>query len=94
MLTIRGAEKKTDIELLGLKESQNRNGTKIRWVHSEAQLSNGLTKAREQKQLDLFYQMGQYWRIVEDSERASARKRKLHGLGPLENRQTKDLPQQ
>lgn len=95
VLTIRGAEKKTDIELLGLKESQNRNGTRIRWVHSEAQLSNGLTKAREQKQLDLFYQMGQYWRIVEDSERASARKRKQDGLGPLENRSTKDTqPQQ
>ena len=92
VLSIKGAEKRTDLELLALKSSQWKNGVIIRWVHSEAQLSNGLTKAGELRQLLMFYQMGHKWRIVEDEERASARKRKLAGLSPLENRKaSKDL---
>ena len=83
-LSIKGAEKRTDIEMLALKSAQIRNRVVIRWVHSEAQLANGLTKANEFKQLQLFYQMRQRWRIVEDANRASARRRKQLGLGPLE----------
>ena len=85
-LNIRGAEKRTDLELLALKSAQWRNYVKIRWVHGEAQLANGLTKSNEYKQLELFYGMGQCWRMVEDPERASARRRKAAGLGPLESR--------
>ncbi|CAL1156473.1 unnamed protein product, partial [Cladocopium goreaui] len=77
VLSVKGAEKRTDLELLSLKYAQIRNAVEIRWVHSEAQLSNGLTKSNEHKQLHLFYRMGHKWRIVEDEERASARKRKL-----------------
>ena len=93
-LSIKGAEKRTDLELLALKESQLRNRVHIRWVHGEAQLSNGLTKGSEYKQLELFYSMNQKWRIVEDVERASARRRKALGLSPLEPREEKtpDLP--
>ena len=58
----------------------------MRWVHGEAQLANGLTKGNEFKQLELFYSMGQRWRLVEDPERASARRRKASGLAPLETR--------
>eukprot|EP00435_Cladocopium_sp_Y103_P048422 s1300_g14.t1 len=86
-LSIKGAEKRTDLELLALKESQLRNQVKIRWVHGEAQLSNGLTKGNEYKQLELYYSMNQSWRIVEDVERASARRRKALGLSPLEPRE-------
>ena len=85
VLSIKGAEKRTDISMLCLKEAQGTNEVEIRWVHSEAQLANGLTKGREYKQLSLFYDMNQRWRIVEDPERASARRRKAEGLGPLEN---------
>ena len=60
-LSIKGAEKRTDLELLALKESQLRNRVHIRWVHGEAQLSNGLTKGSEYKQLELFYSMNQKW---------------------------------
>ena len=88
VLSVKGAEKRTDLELLSLKSAQIRNAVEIRWVHSEAQLSNGLTKSNEHKQLHLFYRMGHKWRIVEDEERASARKRKLLGLEPLENRKS------
>jgi hypothetical protein len=85
VLTIKGAEKRSNIELLGLKESQQATGLKIRWVHSEAQLANGLTKSGSAKELELFYRMGHRWRIVEDEEMLSARKRKTAGLEPLEN---------
>ena len=85
-LNIRGAEKRTDLELLALKEAQTRNAVAIRWVHSEAQLANGLTKGGEFKQLELFYSMNQKRRLVGDVEKASARRRKALGLGPLENR--------
>ncbi|CAL1160364.1 unnamed protein product [Cladocopium goreaui] len=88
VLSVKGAEKRTDLELLSLKSAQIRNAVEIRWVHSEAQLSNGLTKSNEHKQLHLFYRVGHKWRIVEDGERASARKRKLLGLEPLENRKS------
>ena len=94
-LSIKGAEKRTDLELLALKEFQLRNKVHIRWVHGEAQLSNGLTKGSEYKQLELFYSMNQRWRIVEDVERASARRRKALGLSPLEPREERkpELPE-
>ena len=86
VLTIRGAQKRTDLELLALKHAQLHNQVSIRRVHSEAQLANPLTKAQELKQLILFYQMQSSWRIVEDDQRASARRRRQQGLEPLENR--------
>jgi hypothetical protein len=95
VLLIRGAEKRTDISLLSLKEAQERNLVDVRWVHSEAQLANGLTKGSEFKQLSLFYDMQCRWRVVEDPDRNSARKRKALGLHPLENSQSstsKDPP--
>ena len=89
-LNIRGAEKRTDLELLSLKAAQNRNRVTIRWVHGEAQLSNGLTKGGEYKQFELFYSMGHQWRLVEDVERASARRRKELGLPPLAHRSAEE----
>ena len=74
----------TDIELRSMKSAQITNQVNIRWVHGEAQLSNGLTKANEYKELLLFYRMHHRWRIVEDDAKASARRRKMMGLAPLE----------
>ena len=79
-LSVKGAERRTDIELLCLyKSAQRTNQLHVRWVHSEAQLGNALTKpcARE---LELYYKGGQLWRIVQDSEMRSFRKRKQEGL--------------
>eukprot|EP00439_Symbiodinium_sp_Y106_P044061 s3557_g5.t1 len=44
VLSIKGAEKRTHIEMISLKESQHTTSIEIRWVHSEAQLANALTK--------------------------------------------------
>ena len=65
VLVIKGAEKRTSIELLGLKEAQRRTDVAIRWVYSEAQLANSLTKQGGKHELEMFYKMGFRWRIVE-----------------------------
>ncbi|CAE7701788.1 RE1 [Symbiodinium sp. CCMP2592] len=84
VLVIKGAEKKSNIELLSVKEAQMSTGIHVRWVHSEAQLANGLTKSGPSREFELFYQMQGRWRIVEDPSMMSARRRKQAGLQPLE----------
>ena len=84
VLAIKGAEKRTSIELIALKESQQQTNLVMRWVHSEAQLANSLTKAGGSKELELFYRMNFQWKIVEDPEMRSARRRKAQGLDPLD----------
>ena len=86
VLCMRGAEKRTDLELLSLKDAQLTNKVLVRWVHSEAQLANSLTKAREMRQLNLYYDMKQSWCIVEDSYMSSARKRKQQGIDTFTHR--------
>ncbi|CAE7708489.1 RE1, partial [Symbiodinium pilosum] len=48
----------------------------IRWVHSEAQLANSLTKANGMREYELYSKMGHRWRLVEDTNMMSARRRK------------------
>ena len=81
---IKGAEKRANIELLSLKEAQQTSNLVIRWVHSEAQLANSLTKCGGNHEMDLYYRMNFAWRIVEDEEMMSARRRKTKGLQPLQ----------
>ena len=80
----RGSERRVDLELMALKHAQLRNGIVVRWVHSEAQLANSLTK-NEQRQLQLWFSMQQRWRIVQDASMSSARRRKEMGKAPLED---------
>ena len=84
VLTIKGAEKKANIELLSLKEAQIRTKVVIRWVHSEAQLGNSWTKKNGGKEIEMFYRMLHTWRIVEDPLMRSARKRRQDGLEPFQ----------
>ncbi|OLQ04869.1 hypothetical protein AK812_SmicGene11969 [Symbiodinium microadriaticum] len=77
VLVIKGAEKRTSIELLALKQAQACTGLQMRWVHSEAQLANSLTKSGGQREYDLFYRMGHKWRLVEDQSMMSARRRNV-----------------
>ena len=83
VLVIKGAEKRSNIELLSIKASQHSTHLDIRWVHSEAQLANGLTKMSTSREFELYYKMGGRWRIVEDPAMMSARRRKAQGLQPL-----------
>ena len=81
-----GAERRTSLELMCLKHAQRCNQVHLRWVHSEAQLGNALTKPNA-KELEHFYQLGCRWRIVSDDEMRSARKWKKEGLETLANQQ-------
>ena len=76
----KGPEHRTALELMGLKEAITNTQTPIRWVHSDAQLANSLTKGSEQQQLQRFYNLGQVWKIVDDPLMRSARNRKSEGL--------------
>ena len=78
-LSIKGAERRTDIELLCLKSAQRNNHVTVRWVHSEAQIANALTKGGA-KELDMHYQMKGTWRIVQDEQMRSSRKRRSEGI--------------
>ena len=81
-LSVKGAERRTDLELLSMKHSQRVNHTILRWVHSESQIANALTKGGA-KELELYYKMNGVWRIVVDAEMRSARKRRQDGLDVL-----------
>ena len=84
VVSIKGAEKRSNLELLSIKQSQQENGLHVRWVHSEAQLANALTKVGNARELELYYKMNHTWRIVEDEFMRSARRRREQGMHPLE----------
>lgn len=81
-LSVKGAERRTDLELLCMKHAQRTNHVNLRWVHSESQIANALTKENA-KELELFYKMNGVWRIVVDKDMKSARKRRQEGLDIL-----------
>ena len=81
----KGAERRVDLTIMRLKESQQVNHTKVRWVHSDAQLANSLTKGHELRQILMFYDMNHCWRIIDDPSMSSARKRRERGQAPLDS---------
>ena len=91
VLTLKGAEKRTDIESLCLKESMIATGLKIRWVNGDSQLANSLTKENEPHQLFEYFRRNGYWRIVHDPQLLSGRKRKQLGLGALDKSQSESI---
>ena len=82
-LVIKGAEKRSDLEAIALKESQDNTELQLRWVHSDAMLANSWTKSTEKWQVQLFLRMKHHWRIVHDSNMVSARRRKAEGIDPM-----------
>ena len=63
-LTLKGEEKRSDIESLCLKEAMESTQLHIRWVHGDAQLANSLTKEEELQQILLFQSLQGRWRIT------------------------------
>ncbi|CAE7625753.1 GIP, partial [Symbiodinium necroappetens] len=53
-LTLKGEEKRSDIESLCLKEAMDHSSLQVRWVHGDAQLANSLTKDNEYHQILLY----------------------------------------
>lgn len=83
-ISTKGAERRTDLELLCVISAQRHNMVVLRWVHSEAHLGNALTKGGA-KELELLYKGGHQWKIVSDMKMQSARKRRQNEQQPLED---------
>ena len=90
ILTIKGAEKRSDIEALSLRGNLERGHTTISWVHGDAMLSNSLTKCQEKHQAFLYVQMGHRWKVLYDEQMQSARARKKQGLSAMEGEQSQN----
>ena len=67
-------EKQSALELLGVKEQIQRDGTDLCWVHSQAQLADGLTKVGARPVIEKFLEE-QLWACKYDPAFESAKKR-------------------
>ncbi|CAK0855515.1 unnamed protein product [Prorocentrum cordatum] len=75
-------ERRTAIEALALRRALEEGEAIVRWVHSHAQLADGMTKASQQAFNVLHsFLKSQRWKIVHDERFLSARKRSALGKG-------------
>ena len=77
------AEKRTALELMAFERCIEETGLIVRWCHSEANLSDSLTKASAYGPIELYMRTGS-WVLVYDEEQLSAKKRKERGLTRFE----------
>ena len=68
-------DKRTALELMSAKETMTDIGMKCKWVNSERQLADGLTKPGASNMLKLAMRTGK-WKIVFDETYTSAKKLK------------------
>ena len=76
------ADRRCSIEILGLRQNIRNSGTTVRWVHSHAQLADGLTKSSLHAYrllLSFLCKQKQRWRLLWDEQFLSARKRAVIG---------------
>ena len=76
-------ERRSGIELLGLKDNLKRNSTVLRWVNSGAMLADPMTKGKMRYLLEEFLRVPQ-WKLVDDEKFESFKKRKLKGKDAFE----------
>ena len=78
-------DKRSAIETLAIRNSCRETETPVLWVHSDAQIADGLTKGKVSFRLEVFFSAhAQIWRVIFDTVTLSARRRKVLGLGPLD----------
>jgi hypothetical protein len=82
-------EKRSALEMMDFRERTNNKHTHVRWVHSEANLADSLTKAAATAQLQEFL-IDCKWALTKDPLQQSSRKRKEQGLSKFEIRQQKE----
>ena len=78
---IKGAEKRSDIEALSLRENLERGQGQLLWVNGNTMLSNSLTKPHEKSQMMLYVKMNFRWKVVYDEAMVSGKQRTKMGLG-------------
>ena len=76
-------ERRSGIELLGLKENLKRSCTTLRWVNSGAMLADPMTKGKMRHLLEEFLRVPQ-WKLVDDEKFESFKKRKLNDKDAFE----------
>jgi hypothetical protein len=76
-------ERRSGIELLAIKENIQRNQIQLRWVNSGAMLADPMTKGKMRHMMERFLKDPQ-WKIVEDPEFESFKKRVLKGQDALD----------
>lgn len=82
---IKGAEKRSDIEAISLRENAEDSGIHFCWVHGGAMIANALTKTTEKAQALLYIQMGFRYKIVVDEQGRSEKVRRKAGIKPMED---------
>ena len=84
-------ERRTAIQALALRYALDEGKTVVRWVHSHAQIADGLTKGSWQAfgVIKLFLEK-QEWRIIYDEHFMSAQKRAALGKGIFDGTQPED----
>ena len=79
-------DKRSAIETLAIRSSCRETETPVLWAHSDAQLADNLTKGKVSFRLEeVFGTHGQVWRVVHDTVVLSTRRRKVLGLGLLDD---------
>ena len=76
-------EKRTAVEMMGIKEGMKRPDAILRWCHPEANLSGGPTKETAKTHLERFYGDGCVLSLVRGEEMVSARNSRQQGKQPL-----------
>ena len=77
------SEKRTGLEVASLREALAEQNTLLRWVHSEANLADSLTKPQARAKIMTFLRRRR-WRVVFDPMFVSAKKRSKLGKAPLD----------
>ena len=77
-------DKISALELLALLESLEAGETLVKWVHSEAQLADSLTKPGAKDPMSRYLMTGK-WTIVWDPEMRSAKERKKLKLPKMQS---------
>ena len=85
-------DRRSAIEALALKQALSCGNATLRWVHSQAQLGDALTKSSAGLvgHMLRFFSTGQ-WHLVDDPMFTSARKRAAAGLDVLDKVESTDL---
>ena len=82
---VKGAEKRSDIEAIALRENLEMTQTPMNWAHGGAMLSNSLTKPLEKNQFWNYVQFGFRYKIVHDERFRSEKVRRKEGVTAFED---------
>ena len=84
-VVIKGAEKRSDIEAISLRDHFHECQTRLFWVHGGAMIANSLTKVSEKHQAMMYVTLGFRYKVTYDELNRSEKVRRREGIGPLES---------